>query len=200
MWQDVRQLPAEVAGPADSVHQATLERAFGRIFAVVALAIVLYFWVSAAAMRGQRPGSLAANLLLSGLLVGQAVRAYRRPPSQQDLDLLAASTVVLVLASRILATPGSPFLEQAAYVMVVPAAAAWATWSRRFAVPGPPLLMIMGTGAWCPAGAGAGGGWGVGGGGGRGGGPGGGGGRPPRPWPRRPPPGCQGRWRLRTLP
>jgi len=141
-----------VIGPADSVHQATLERAFGRIFAVVALAIVLYFWVSAAAMRGQQPGSLAANVLLSVLLVGQAVRAGRRPPSQRDLDLLAASTVVLVLASRILATPGSPFLEEAAYVMVVPAAAAWAAWSRRFVVPVPLLLMIAGTGAWYPAG------------------------------------------------
>jgi hypothetical protein len=32
--------------------------------------------------------------------------------------------VVLVLASRILAAPGSPFLEQAAYVMAVPAAEA----------------------------------------------------------------------------
>src|SRR5580658_7254997 len=130
MCQDVRKLPAEVAGPADSVHQATLERAFGRIFAVVALAIVVYFWASAATMRGQRPGSLAADLLLSALLIGYSVRAARRPPCQRDLGLLAASTVVLVLASRILATAGSPFLDQAAYVMAVPAAAAWATWSR----------------------------------------------------------------------
>jgi signal transduction histidine kinase len=143
---------AEAAGPAGSVHQATLERAFGRIFAVVAMAIVLQFWVGARTMSGQQPGSLAADLLLSVLLVGQALRAFRRPPSQRDLDLLAASTVVLVLASRILAAPGSPFLEQAAYVMAVPAAAAWAAWSRRFVVPVPLLLMILGTGAWHPAG------------------------------------------------
>src|ERR1035441_8969328 len=99
-----------------------------------------------------KPGSLAANLLLSLLLVRQAARAFRRPPSQRDLDLLAASTVVLVLASRILAAPGSPFLEQAAYVMAVPAAAAWAAWSHRLVVPVPLLLMVLGTGAWHPAG------------------------------------------------
>ncbi len=79
------------------MHQATLERAFGRIFGVVALAIVLQFWVSSG-RSGQPPGSLAAALLLSGLLVGQALRALRRPPSQRDLYLLAAATVGLVLA------------------------------------------------------------------------------------------------------
>jgi hypothetical protein len=82
--------PAEAAGPADAVHQATLERAIGRIFGAVALAIVLQFWVSSGPMRGQRPGSLAASLLLSGLLVGQALLAFRRPPSQRDINLLAA--------------------------------------------------------------------------------------------------------------
>jgi signal transduction histidine kinase len=146
-----RASPAEAAGPAGTVHQTTLERAFGRIFAVVALAILLQFWVGARTMSGQQPGSLAADLLLSVLLVWQAMRAFRRPPSQRDLDLLAAATVCLVLAARILAAPGSPFLEQAAYVMVVPAAAAWAVWSRRFVVPVPLLLMILGTGAWHPA-------------------------------------------------
>jgi hypothetical protein len=138
--------------PASRVHQATLERAFGRIFAVVAMAILLQFWVGARTMSGQQPGSLAADLLLSVLLVWQAMRASRRPPSQRDLDLLAAATACLVLAARILAAPGSPFLEQAAYVIVVPAAAAWAVWSRRFVVPVPLLLMILGTGAWHPAG------------------------------------------------
>jgi signal transduction histidine kinase len=139
---------AEAAGPAGAVHQATLERAFGRIFGAVTLVIVLQFWVSAGPTRGQRPGSLAASLLLSGLLVGQALLAFRRPPSQRDVNLLAAATVVLVLAIRILAVPGSPFLEQDAYVMVVPTAAAWAVWSRRLVIPVPLLLMILGTGPW----------------------------------------------------
>ncbi len=93
-------------------HQKTLERAFGRIFAVLALANVLQFWVSGGTMSGQRSGSLAADLLLSLLLVGQAALAFRRPPSQRDLGLLAAATAILVLADRILAAPGSPFLEQ----------------------------------------------------------------------------------------
>ena len=139
---------AEAAGPAGAVHQTTLERAFGRIFAVVALAILLQFWVDARTVSGQQPGSLAADLLLSVLLVWQAMRAFRRPPSQRDVDLLAAGTVCLVLATRILAVPGSPFLEQATYVMAVPAAAAWAVWSRRFVVLIPLLLLILGTGAW----------------------------------------------------
>jgi len=143
--------PAEAAGPADAVHQATLERAIGRIFGAVALAIVLQFWVSSGPMRGQRPGSLAASLLLSGLLVGQALLAFRRPPSRRDVNLLAAATVVLVLVARVLAVPGSPFLEQEAYVMVVPTAAAWVVWSPpRLAIPVPLLLMILGTGPWQP--------------------------------------------------
>ncbi len=129
-------------------HQKTLERAFGRIFAVIALANVLQFWVSGGTMSGQRPGSLAADLLLSLLLVGQAALAFRRPPSQRDLGLLAAATAILVLADRILAAPGSPFLEQVTYVLTVPASAAWAVWSRRFVVLVPVLLIILGTGAW----------------------------------------------------
>ena len=32
----------------------------------------------------ERPGSLAASLLLSGLLVAQALLAFRRPPSQRE--------------------------------------------------------------------------------------------------------------------
>ena len=144
-----RALPAEAAGPAQHmVHQQVLERAFGRIFAVVALAEVLQFWASGGSMSGQRPGSLAAALLQSLLVIGQAARAFRRPPSQRDLDLLAAATAALVLADRILAAPGSPFLEQITYVLAVPASAAWAVWSRRFVVLVPLLLMILGTGAW----------------------------------------------------
>lgn len=138
----------EAAGAAAGVHEKTLERAFGRIFAVIVLAEVLQFWASGGTMSGQRPGSVAADLLLSLLLVGQAARAFRRPPAQRDLDLLAVTTAVLVLADRILGAPGSPFLEQAGYVLAVPASAAWAVWSRRFVVLVPVLLMILGTGAW----------------------------------------------------
>jgi signal transduction histidine kinase len=141
---------AESTGPGGAAHQVTLERAIGRIFGAVALAIVLQFWVSSGPMRGQRPGSLAASLLLSGLLVRQALLAFRRPPSQRDLNLLAAATVILVLATQILAVPRSPFLEQEAYVMVVPTATAWAVWARRFVIPVPLLLMILGTGPWQP--------------------------------------------------
>src|ERR1035441_10058034 len=36
--------------------------------------------------------------------------------------------------------------------MAVPAAAAWAAWSHRLVVPVPLLLMVLGTGAWHPAG------------------------------------------------
>ena len=122
----------------------------GRIFSAVALAIVLQFWVSSGPMRGQRPGSLAASLLLTALLAGQALLAFRRPPSQRDVNLLAAATVILVLAARILAVPGSPFLEQETYVMVVPTAAAWAVWSRRLVISVPLLLMILGAGPWQP--------------------------------------------------
>ena len=138
----------EAAAAADGVHEKTLERAFGRIFAVIVLANVMQFWVSGGTMSGQRPGSVAADLLLSLLLVGQAARAFRRPPAQRDLDLLAVATAVLVLADWILGAPASPFLEQVTYVLAVPAAAAWAVWSRRFVVLVPVLLLILGTGAW----------------------------------------------------
>jgi hypothetical protein len=140
--------PLVAAGAADGVHEKTLERAFGRIFAVIVLAEVLQFWASGGTMSGQRPGSVAVDLLLSLLLVGQAARAFRRPPAQRDLDLLAVATAVLVLADRILGAPGSPFLEQVTYVLAVPASAAWAVWSRRFVVLVPVLLLILGTGAW----------------------------------------------------
>ena len=45
-------------------------------------------------MSGQRPGSVVADLLLSLLLVGQAVQAFSRPPTQRDLDLLAVATAL----------------------------------------------------------------------------------------------------------
>jgi signal transduction histidine kinase len=138
--------------PAGAVHQTTLERAFGRIFAVLAALIVLQFWFSSSTLSGQRPGSVAANLLLSLLLIRQAVRTLRRPPSQRDLCLLAAATGVLLLASRLLAVPGSPFLNDDAYVMAGPVAVAWAVWSGYFVVPVPVLVIVLGTGAWSLAG------------------------------------------------
>jgi signal transduction histidine kinase len=130
------------------VHQATLERAFARIFTVVAVILVLDFWFSAATVSGQSAGSMAADVLLSLLLIWQAIRALRRPPSQPDLYLLAAGTAGLMLATRILAVPGSSFVDQAAYLLGVPAAAAWSVWSRRLVVPVPVLLIILSAGAW----------------------------------------------------
>ena len=55
---------------------------FGRIFAVFIALIVVVFWFSSATLAGQRPGSMVANLLLSVLLIWQALRALRgRRPS-----------------------------------------------------------------------------------------------------------------------
>jgi hypothetical protein len=105
-----RPVPAEAAASAGGVHLASLERAFGRIFTVVTIGYVLDFWFSAGTLSGQRPGSVTASLLLSLLLIWRAIRTVRRPLSQQDLNWLAAATGALVLASRILAVPGSPFL------------------------------------------------------------------------------------------
>jgi len=134
------------------VHQATLERAFGRIFAVFIALIVVVFWSSSATLAGQRPGSIAANLLLTVLLVWQAAQVLRRPPSQRDLCLIAVATGALLLASRALAGPGSPFLNDAAYELAVPVAVAWGAWSDRFVVPVPVLLVFLGTWAWDPGG------------------------------------------------
>ena len=126
---------ARSAEHAGAVHQTTIERAFGRIFAMLIALIVVVFWFNSATLAGQRPGSVAANLLLSALLVWQAARALRRPPFQQDLHVLAAATGALLLVSRALAVPGSPFLVDDAYLLAVLAAVAWAVWSVRFAVP-----------------------------------------------------------------
>lgn len=138
-------LLGEVAG---QVHQAALERAFARIFAVIAVVLVLDFWFGAVTVSGQSAGSAAADVLLSLLLIWQAARALRQPPSQPDLYLLAAATAGLMLATRLLAVPGSLFVSQAAYVLGVPAAAAWAVWSRRMVVPVPILLVAISTGVW----------------------------------------------------
>lgn len=141
--------PGESAG---SVHQAALERAFARTFAVVATVLMLDFWFQAASVSGQSRASMAADALLSLLLAVQAARALRRPPMLRDLYLLAAGTASLMLASRVLAVPGSPFAVQVAYVLGVPGAAAWAVWSRHLVVPVPLVLVIVSAGAWDPAG------------------------------------------------
>ena len=134
--------------PSGAVHQATLEQALGRIFAMLITLTVLVFWFSSATLAGQRPGSLAADVLLTVLLIWQAAKALYRPPSQRDLYLLAAATGSLLLASRALAVSGSPFLIDAAYVPAVPVAAAWAVWSAWFVAPVPVLLIVLATGAW----------------------------------------------------
>jgi signal transduction histidine kinase len=145
-------MPAAPGEPAGRVHQAALERAFARIFAVVAVFLVLDFWFGAATVTGQSPGSVAAEVLLSLVLTWQAAWAWRRPPSQPDLYLLAGATAGLMLAIRVLAVPGSPFVGQDAYVLGVAGAAAWAVWSRRLVVPVPVLLVVLSTGAWDSAG------------------------------------------------
>ena len=140
--------PTAPGESAERVHQATLERAFGRIFAVFAVFILLDFWFGSVTASGQSPGSAAASVLLSLLLIWQAARALRRPPSQPDLYLLAAGTAGLMLAIRVLAVPGSPFVSQVAYVLGVPAAATWAVWGRRLVVLVPVLLVVLSAGAW----------------------------------------------------
>jgi signal transduction histidine kinase len=144
--------PAIPGGFAGRVHQATLERAFGRTFSVFAVFILLDFWFGSVTASGQSPGSAAASVLLSLLLIWQAARALRQPPSQRDLYLLAAGTAGLMLAIRLLAVPGSLFVGQVAYVLGVPGAAAWAVWSRRLVVPVPVLLVVLSAGAWDSAG------------------------------------------------
>ncbi len=145
-----RTTPAEAGAAAGGVHLTALYRAYGRIFSIVAVLPVLVFWVSAATQPGLRPASATANALLSLLLVRLAMSTLRRPLTQQDLNVLAVATGVLVLASRLLATPGSPFLEQAAYLPVNPIVIAWAALSRRLVALVPVLLTVLATGVWNP--------------------------------------------------
>jgi signal transduction histidine kinase len=140
--------PVTRADPAGGVHQATLDRASGRIFAVVTAFLVLDFWFSALTLTGRLTGSMTAEMLLSLVLIWQAARALRRPPTQRDLNLFAAGTAGVLLAIRLLAEPASPFLDQVAYVLAVPGATAWAVWSRRLVIPVPVLLIVLATGAW----------------------------------------------------
>jgi len=93
------------------VHQAAIERAFGRILAALFVLLVAVAWSSSATLAGLRPLSVAVDLLLSVLLIGQALRALRRPPPQRDLYVLAAATGALLLASRALVVPGEPLPE-----------------------------------------------------------------------------------------
>jgi signal transduction histidine kinase len=144
--------PATPGGSVGRVHQAALERAFGRVFSVFTVFILLDFWFGSVTASGQSPGSAAASALLSLLLIWQAARALRRPPSQPDLYLLAAGPAGLMLAMRILAVPGSPFVSQVAYVLGVPGAAAWAVWGRRLVVPVPVFLVVLSAGPWDSAG------------------------------------------------
>jgi hypothetical protein len=111
---------------------------------------LVVFWISAATLPGLRPASAAANALLSLVLVRLAVSTLRRPLTQQDLNVLAVATGVLMPAPRQLAAPGSPFLEQAAYLPVAPIVIAWAGLSRWFIVPVPVALAVLATGAWHP--------------------------------------------------
>lgn len=94
--------------PGEAVHQAGLERSLGRIFAVFMVLMVVVFWSSTATLTGQRPASVAANLLLSVLLTGQALRAAARPPSPRGLGLMVAAIGSLLLVSRALAVLGKP--------------------------------------------------------------------------------------------
>lgn len=135
--------------PADAVHQAGLERSLGRIFAVFMMLMVVVFWSSTATLAGQRPASVAANLLLSVLLIGQALRAVSRRPSQRGLGLMVAATGLLLLISRGLAVPGSPFLESDA-ALVMPVGTAWAMWSARFLLPVPVLVVVLASWTWNP--------------------------------------------------
>jgi signal transduction histidine kinase len=138
--------------PVGAMHQGTLERAFGRIFSVFAALILAASWLSSITLAEQRPGTAAADLLLSALVIWQALRALRRPPSQRDLCLLAAATAALLLVSRAPPVSGGPFADEMAYGLVAPVAAAWAVWSARFVVPVPVLLVVLATGAWNPGG------------------------------------------------
>ena len=147
-----RAVPTIANGPSGAVHETTLERALGRIFAMFIALIVLVFWFGSAMKAGQRPGSVAADVLLSVLLIWQAAQALHRPPSQRELFVQVIAIGSLLLASRALAAPGSPFLAETAYVPMVPVAAAWAVWSASFVAPVPVLLVVLATGAWHPSG------------------------------------------------
>jgi len=78
---------------------------FGLIYAVVMALMMAVFWSSSATLAGNRPGGVAADVLLSALLAGQTLRALRQLPSQRDLWLMVAATGALLLIR--LVPPGS---------------------------------------------------------------------------------------------
>jgi signal transduction histidine kinase len=130
------------------VHSQALERVYGRVVAVAAAFTAVQFWFGSWALSGQRAGSLAADVLVSLLLIWLATRWVSRLPLQRDLHWLAATAGVLLPVSRILAMPGSAFLNEVAYLLVGPVTIAWVVFSRRLVVPIPVLLTILATGAW----------------------------------------------------
>jgi signal transduction histidine kinase len=138
---------------AGNVHQRSLERTFGVILFLVAAEYVVQFWLSMGLAARRSPGSLAASLLLSLVLLGLGARALRRMPRQRDLGMAAVAAVLLMPASRLLAGPGSPFQNGSAYLLVVPVAIGWAGLSQRFAVTGTAVLIAAGTGVWYPGAA-----------------------------------------------
>lgn len=138
-----RDPPAAPAKPADGAHQATLERAFGRIFTVFMALMMVVFWSSSATLAGNRPGGMAVDVLLSALLARQTLRALRQLPSQRDLWLMIVATGALLLVSRLLAVRGSPFLGSNSDALVIPVAVGWAIWSGQFVVLVPVLLVIL---------------------------------------------------------
>lgn len=138
---------------AGNAHQRSLERTFGVILFLVAAEYVVQFWLSMGLAAGRSPGSLAASLLLSLVLLALGVRALRQRPRQRDLVVVAVAAGLLMPASRLLAGPGSPFQSGSAYLLIVPVAIGWAGLSRRYAVAGTAVLIVAGTGVWDPGAA-----------------------------------------------
>jgi hypothetical protein len=101
--------------PCRGAHQAALQRVLGRIFAVVVLMFVLEFWFSASTLSGQRPVSVAANLLLTAILIAVGARSLRRPPTQRDLVVLAGARDHGTAAERGARTLGAFGLQDLEY-------------------------------------------------------------------------------------
>lgn len=141
-------LRSEPDGTVAAVHSGGLERAFGRIFAVIAVLTIPQYWLASRSLAGQTSSSIAASLFLSALLTWKAAAAFRRPLGQRDLDLLAGGAAVLLIATRLWAIPASAFSTDVAYLMVAPVAGVWAAMSRRLKVLVPVLLTLAATGIW----------------------------------------------------
>ena len=59
--------------PSGAVHQATLERVLGRIFAALIALMMVVFWSSSATLAGQRPGTVPPSDLQTLLCGGEVV-------------------------------------------------------------------------------------------------------------------------------